>query len=34
MVISDVYIDASAANATYRLTDIYNQIYWTPVMAN
>ena len=34
MTISDVYIDASAANATYRLTDIYNQIYWTPVMAN
>ena len=34
MVISDVYIDASAANATYRLTDIYNQTYWTPVMAN
>ena len=32
MVISDVYIDATRANATYRLTDIYNQTYWTPVM--
>ena len=32
MVISDVYVDAAAANATYRLTDIYNQTYWTPVM--
>ena len=32
MVISDVYIDASRANATYRLTDIDNQPYWTPVM--
>ena len=32
MTISDVYIDASRANATYRLTDIYNQTYWTPVM--
>ena len=32
MAISDVYIDASRANATYRLTDIYNQTYWTPVM--
>ena len=34
MVISDVYIDASRANATFRLTDIYNQTYWTPVMDN
>ena len=34
MTISDVYIDASRANATYRFTDIYNQTYWTPVMAN
>ena len=32
MVISDVYVDAAAANATYCLTDIYNQTYWTPVM--
>ena len=30
--ISDVYIDAQHANATYRFTDIYNQTYWTPVM--
>ena len=30
--ISDVYIDAQRANATYRFTDIYNQTYWTPVM--
>ncbi len=29
--ISDVYIDASAANATYRFTDMYQQTYWTPV---
>ncbi len=34
MVISNVYIDASRANATYRFTDIYNQTYWTPVMDN
>jgi len=34
MVISNVYIDASNANATYRFTDIYNQTYWTPVMTN
>ena len=27
--ISDVYIDASRARRTYRLTDIYNQHYWT-----
>ena len=32
MVISNVYIDASAASATYRLVDIYQQEYWTPVM--
>ena len=30
--ISNVYIDASAANACYRFTDIYNQQYWTPVI--
>ncbi|MBQ7930016.1 MAG: peptidase C11, partial [Clostridia bacterium] len=27
--ISDVYIDADAANLTYLFTDIYNQSYWT-----
>jgi len=27
--ISDVYIDADAANLTYQFTDIYNQKYWT-----
>jgi len=27
--ISDVYIDANAANLTYRFTDIYNREYWT-----
>jgi len=27
--ISDVYVDADAANLTYRFTDIYNQEYWT-----
>ena len=32
MVISNVYINASKANAVYRFTDIYNQNYWTPVM--
>ena len=31
-VISNVYIDASAAQATYRFTDIYNQQYWTPAI--
>ena len=31
-VISNVYINASAANACYRFTDIYCQQYWTPVM--
>ena len=31
MTISDVYIDASAANTTYRFTDMYQQTYWTPV---
>ncbi len=30
--ISDVYIDADAANAVYRFTDIYQQQYWSPVM--
>ena len=34
MVISDVYINAAQANATYRFTDIYNQTYWSPVMDN
>ncbi len=32
MVISNVYIDADAASATYRFTDIYQQDYWTPVI--
>ena len=27
--ISDVYIDAGAANLTYQFTDIYNREYWT-----
>ena len=27
--ISDVYVDAKAANLTYRFTDIYHQTYWT-----
>ena len=27
--ISDVYVDADAANLCYRFTDIYNQSYWT-----
>ena len=31
-MISDVYIDETAANATYRFTDMYQQTYWTPVM--
>ena len=30
--ISDVYINADAASATYLITDIYNQNYWTPVI--
>ncbi|MBO6054471.1 MAG: peptidase C11 [Oscillospiraceae bacterium] len=30
--ISNVYIDESAASATYLLTDIFNQQYWTPVI--
>ena len=34
LVISDVLINASAANATYRFTDIYQQTYWTPAMQN
>ena len=29
LVISDVYVDADAANLCYRFTDIYNQTYWT-----
>lgn len=28
--IGNVYIDAHAASATYRFTDIYGQNYWTP----
>lgn len=32
LYISNVYIDASRALATYRFTDIYCQEYWTPVM--
>lgn len=33
LVISDVYVDAEAANLTYLFTDIYNQQYWSePVM--
>ncbi len=31
-VISNVYIDADAAAPCYRLTDIYNQTYWTPLI--
>ncbi len=30
--ISNVYINADRANATYRFTDIYGQNYWTPVI--
>ena len=30
--ISNVYIHADRANATYRFTDIYGQNYWTPVI--
>ena len=29
LAISDVYVDASAANLTYLFTDIYNQQYWS-----
>ena len=29
LVISDVYVDASAARLTYLFTDIYNQQYWS-----
>lgn len=29
LVISDVYVDESAANLTYLFADIYNQQYWT-----
>ena len=33
LMISDVYVDAEAANLTYLFTDIYNQQYWSePVM--
>lgn len=32
MVISNVYIDADAAVATYRFTDLYLQQYWTPAI--
>lgn len=31
-VISNVYVEASAASAVYRFTDLYNQHYWTPEM--
>ena len=30
--ISNVYINADAAMATYLFTDIYCQSYWTPVI--
>ena len=33
LVISDVYIDADAANLTYLFTDIYNQQYWSEPVA-
>ena len=29
LYISDVYINANAANLTYQFTDIYNREYWT-----
>ena len=29
LMISDVYVDAEAANLTYLFTDIYNQQYWS-----
>ena len=29
LIISDVYVDADAANLTYLFTDIYNQKYWS-----
>ena len=32
MVISNVEIPGGTMEATYRLTDIYNQAYWTPVI--
>ena len=33
LTVSDVYLpDASRVYATYRITDIYNQAYWTPVI--
>ena len=31
--ISDVYVNASKAKATYRFTDIYGQTYWTSVIS-
>ena len=35
LMISDVYVDADAANLTYLFTDIYNQQYWSePVVMN
>ena len=30
--ISDVYINANSASATYLITDIYHQYYWTPAI--
>jgi len=33
LYISDVYIDADAANLTYIFTDIYNQSYWSEPVA-
>ena len=33
LYISDVYIDAEAANLTYQFTDIYNREYWTTPVA-
>lgn len=32
LTISNVYIDDSAARATYRFSDIYGQVYWTEVI--
>ena len=32
LTISDVYVDADAANLTYLFTDIYNQQHWTEVI--
>lgn len=33
-VISNVYTDKDSCSATYLLTDIYNNEYWTPVIPN